>query len=626
MYDARLVDEFARRLNEKVRYLRTQETDLSRPTRMMAEAVIHDLEQSAEELRVTSEELRSQSDQLLMAGRAIDAERVRFERLFDLAPDPCIVTDMMGGIQELNRAAAKLIGVERTLLQRKPFAAFLSAESTREFRSLLTRLGRMEAVRDVALVLTPRLGGHVPMSVRATLLPASGEEVERVLWVLRNQSDLANLDAVRRDLAREKESREVAEARAEQSRYLVHAAGELGVDLDPRRVASRAARLAADFGDYATVELSDGDGELTMAGAFHPDLPEHTLLLSRSGRRVSAGASSEIVRFLESSGPLFVPAGESIPAPFELDVAGLSQDGDTTALVLVPLTVQGRVVGLLRVVATTSAGAQQLTAWVPLLEAFAGYVSMALHNAHLLRDAESRRHMAEESSRGRIRAMAGLSHELRTPLHSILGYSELLLDGVAGELGDKAAQYVSSIRGSALHQSQLVDDILALARPDRTPRVSLSEVMVEELVQECVEMIAERARANDVQLRVDVASGTRLVTDRSKLSQVLINLLTNAVKFAPDGEVELIVRDEESRVVFDVRDTGCGIGAAELPHIFEPFWQGSASERGGGEGAGLGLSLVGRLVGVLGGTVAVDSVERVGSTFRVSLPCERAKG
>jgi signal transduction histidine kinase len=134
-------------------------------------------------------------------------------------------------------------------------------------------------------------------------------------------------------------------------------------------------------------------------------------------------------------------------------------------------------------------------------------------------------------------------------------------------------------------------------------------------------MISERARANGLRLLVEVPAGTRIFTDRAKLSQILINLLGNAVKFTQHGEVTIAVQDEGERITFEVCDTGCGIAPSELPHIFEPFWQGSAGElRGGREGTGLGLSLVRRLVGVLGGEVEVESREREGSTFRVVLP------
>jgi signal transduction histidine kinase len=286
---------------------------------------------------------------------------------------------------------------------------------------------------------------------------------------------------------------------------------------------------------------------------------------------------------------------------------------------VLPLLVHGRSVGVLWVVATSEPGGQQLKAWVPLLEAFASYVGMALANAHLLESADLRRAAAEEASRGRTRAMSGLSHELRTPLHSILGYSELLLEGVGGVMDEKGERFVSAIRASALHQADLVDDILSLARPARPAHFSPGQVRVHEVVRECVVMVRERARASGVNIHVDVPQEAGMLTDRSKLSQVLINLVGNAVKFTDHGEVTVRVSQEGERLIFEVRDTGCGIAATELPHIFEPFWQGSASERRG-EGTGLGLSLVQRLVGLLGGEVSVESQEQVGSTFRVHLP------
>jgi PAS domain S-box-containing protein len=621
MYDAKVVDDFARRLSEKAKYLRAHESELSRPSRLMAEAVIHDLERSAEELRATGEELRAQSDQLLFASRAANAERARFFRLFDLAPDPFIVTDVHGGILEINRAAASLLGMDRSVMQRKPLAAFVDQESSRDFRAAVQRLARMEAVRDLTLRLRPRDGGQVPVSARAAHLPPHDGEDARIIWTLRNQSDLESLDAARRDLALERESREVAEARSEQARYIVHAAAELGADDDPNRVSARAARLAGRFGDYATVELFDEEGALHVRGVYHRAAERNQKLQSRLGERLlDPMEGPELGRFLESAGSIFVAAGETVPERLEYD-RNLPEAFRPISLAVLPLSVQGQVAGVLRVMATSATGAEHLRAWVHLLEAFGSYIGMALANARLLQEADRRRIAAAESSRGRTRAMAGLSHELRTPLHSILGYTELLLDGVAEPLGEKSLRFVKSIRASALHQAELVDDILSIAKPGRSRQFTPADLVVEDVVLECVAMISERARANGLRVLVEVAPGARIFTDRSKLSQILINLLGNAVKFTQHGEVTVAVHKEDERVTFEVRDTGCGIAPSELPHIFEPFWQGSAGElRGGREGTGLGLSMVQRLVEILGGDVTVESREREGSTFRVALP------
>jgi signal transduction histidine kinase len=391
---------------------------------------------------------------------------------------------------ELNRASASLLGIERSRVQRKPLAAFIDQDSSRELRAALLRLGRMEAVKDLTLRLRPRDGGEVPVSVRAAHMPAHDGEEARVIWTFRNQSDLQSLDVARRDLAREKESREVAEARSEQARYIVHAAAELGADDDPNRVSARAARLAGRFGDYATVEIFDEDGGLTVRGAYHRANERNPQLQKWIGARLlEAPEGSELARFLESAGSIFVTPGEALPELLHYAVERLPEPLLPISVAVVPLTLQGKVAGVLRVMATSASGAEQLRAWVYLLEAFGSYIGMALANARLLQEADRRRLAAAESSRGRSRAMAGLSHELRTPLHSILGYTELLLEGVAEPLGEKATRFVKAIRGSALHQAELVDDILSLARPGRTRRFTPASLVVEDVVAECVTMV-----------------------------------------------------------------------------------------------------------------------------------------
>jgi signal transduction histidine kinase/PAS domain-containing protein len=623
MHDSQAVDAFVSRLSEKARYLKAREAELPPALRSLAATAVHDLEQGAEELRVTNQEIRQQSEMLASTTAVLQMERARFRRLFDLGPDPCVVTDLHGGIVDCNRACAKLLDRDRNLLHRKPLAALLAADSVRPFRAALVRLERLEEVRDLELQLLTRAADTIPVSVRAAQLPATPDEEARIVWSMRDQSDLHTLLATRDELATERASRELAEA-IMQAAYLARASARLSAETDATRIAETAARLAVEeYGRTCIVYLIEEDGSLTRAAVAH-----------RSDRHEQE-TQEELVKARFGAAPLDVDEERAV---LELMKRGAVVEGEDLSRLLgvleaiapsffatpelsaiaLPLKARGNTFGLRLVVFQAD---QDLPTVRSLSQALASYSSMALANAQLISGAERGKREAEEVSRGRTRAMAGLSHELRTPLHSILGYCELLLDHVHGPLADKVERAVGSIRSSALHQVRLVNDILALSKSGAQGlEVSPSKIMVDDVIREALAMVKDRSSARGISLRSDVPEQLAVTTDRSKLLQILINLLENGVKFTDRGEVVVSAQAVDDQLAVTVRDTGRGISSAELPLIFDAFWQGSSSEKAGGEGAGLGLAMVERLVTALGGRVDVQSREGEGSTFRVLLP------
>ena len=219
--------------------------------------------------------------------------------------------------------------------------------------------------------------------------------------------------------------------------------------------------------------------------------------------------------------------------------------------------------------------------------------------------------------------MANMSHELRTPLNAVIGYSALLLDGIAGELSAAQFDYVTRSRAAAQHLLSLINDILDLAKIEagKMP-VHIERVWLPDLIREVAEQVEPMVATRDLDFTAVVAPDCPAVeTYKTKFKQILLNLLSNAVKFTNRGSVHLDVRREgNDAVVIEVRDTGVGIKPEEMDAIWEDFRQLDQSRTRSHGGTGLGLSITRRLTHQLAGHVSVESEFGVGTSFVVQLP------
>jgi PAS domain S-box-containing protein len=218
--------------------------------------------------------------------------------------------------------------------------------------------------------------------------------------------------------------------------------------------------------------------------------------------------------------------------------------------------------------------------------------------------------------------LASMSHELRTPLNAVIGYSALLLDGLAGDLSQVQRDYLSRSRAAAEHLLSLISDILDLAKieagkmPVNIERVALP-TLIDEVAQQVEPMVATRR----LTFEKVILPGCPLVeTDKTKVKQILLNLLSNAVKFTNQGFVRLSLSCEADSVLLAVTDSGVGIKPDEMEAIWEDFRQLDQSRTRTYGGTGLGLSITRRLTYQLGGQISVESAFGVGTTFSVRLP------
>jgi signal transduction histidine kinase len=218
--------------------------------------------------------------------------------------------------------------------------------------------------------------------------------------------------------------------------------------------------------------------------------------------------------------------------------------------------------------------------------------------------------------------LASMSHELRTPLNAVIGYSALLMDGIKGELTEGQLDYISRSRTAAQHLLSLINDILDLSKIEagKMP-VSIERVAVPELINEVAQQVEQMVTAKNLAFSVDVSPACPTVdTDKTKVKQILLNLLSNAAKFTNRGSVRVAVSCTPDSVLLDVSDTGVGIKPEEIHLIWEDFRQLDQSRTRSYGGTGLGLSITRRLTQQLGGEIAVHSVFGEGTTFSVRLP------
>jgi len=300
--------------------------------------------------------------------------------------------------------------------------------------------------------------------------------------------------------------------------------------------------------------------------------------------------------------------------------------GGWRSLLAVPLQWEREIIGALIVRRKTTGRFAERT--VELLETLASQSAVAIHNARVYRELQERSRQLEVAGRHKSEFLASMSHELRTPLNAVIGFSDVLLERMFGDLNDRQDEYLRDIRDSGRHLLELINEILDLSKVeagrmeiDRAP-VSLSNVL-----EHGVAMVRERAARRGVALTLDTRGNLELVSaDELKLKQVVLNLLTNAIKFTEaSGSVHVNARLEGGEAQVEVRDTGIGIAEDEQERIFEAFQRGGRGVRTSTEGTGLGLTLSKRIVELHGGRMWMQSRLGEGSTFGFSIPLAHAE-
>jgi signal transduction histidine kinase len=290
------------------------------------------------------------------------------------------------------------------------------------------------------------------------------------------------------------------------------------------------------------------------------------------------------------------------------------------AVLAVPLLFEQRIIGAL--VVWRHEPGEFAAGVVNLLQTFASQSVLAILNARLFREVKAKSLELEAASLHKSEFLANMSHELRTPLNAIIGFSEVLSERMFGEVNDKQAEYLADILESGRHLLSLINDILDLSKIE-AGRMELepTEFDLKGAVENALALVRERAHRRGIALERMVDEGVGSIrADERKVKQVLLNLLSNALKFTPeDGKISVRAELRNGMAELSVTDTGVGIAPEDQQAVFEEFRQvGSADKKV--EGTGLGLAISRKFIELHGGRIWVKSQVGMGSTFAFTLP------
>ncbi len=290
------------------------------------------------------------------------------------------------------------------------------------------------------------------------------------------------------------------------------------------------------------------------------------------------------------------------------------------ARLLIPLLGAEQIVGAL--VVRRKAPGEFSKSTVDLLQTFAAQSVLAIQNAHLFSEIGEKSRQLELASQHKSQFLANMSHELRTPLNAILGYTELILDDIYGETPEKMRGVLDRVQRNGKHLLGLINDVLDLSKIEAGQlTLSLTDYSLKDVVQSvfaAVESLAtEKKLALKIEVPPDLPSGHG---DERRLTQVLLNLVGNAIKFTDTGQVAIKAAASNGSYTVAVCDTGPGIAEADQKKIFEEFQQADSSATKKKGGTGLGLSIARRIIEMHGGRIWVESKIGEGSTFSVTIP------
>ena len=289
----------------------------------------------------------------------------------------------------------------------------------------------------------------------------------------------------------------------------------------------------------------------------------------------------------------------------------------------VPLLSEGQGIGCIGILRAETGGFDAKE--IALAQTFADQAVIAIQNARLFREIQDKSRQLEVANQHKSEFLANMSHELRTPLNAIIGFSEVLIERMFGELNEKQDDYLKDIHSSGKHLLSLINDILDLSKIEAgRMELDVESFDVPAALDNAMTLVRERAQRHGIALSLQVAPDVGEVrADERKFKQILLNLLTNAVKFTPDGgKVDVRAGLLDGVLQVAVADTGIGIAPEDQAAVFEEFRQVGRHYTNKQEGTGLGLTLTRRFVELHGGALTLQSEPGKGSTFSFTLPSQ----
>jgi signal transduction histidine kinase len=518
--------------------------------------------------------------------------------------------------RELPVTRASVAG--RAVVDRAPVhVRDLTAESGDEFavaKEVGARLGHR------TMLAAPLLREGVPIGaivlVRTEVQPFTDKQVV-LLQTFADQAVIA-IENVRLFQELQARTRELARSVGE-----LQALGEVGravsstLDLETvlATIVSRASQLSGT--DGGAIYEYDEDTETFLLRATQNLDPELVELLRSTFIKKGEGAMGRLALTRE---PVQIPDILQ-DATYQSRVREIVLRTGYRAVLAVPLLRESRLIGGL--VMNRKTPGEFSPGVLELLRTFATQSTLAIQNARLFQEIEEKSRQLEIADRHKSEFLASMSHELRTPLNAVIGFSEVLLERMFGEINPKQDEYLQDILSSGRHLLSLINDILDLAKIEAgRMELEVTDFHLPQAIDNSVTLVRERAARRSIALDVAIDPGLgEIKGDERKVKQVLLNLLSNAIKFTPEGgRVDVHAGLVDGVAEISVSDTGVGIAPEDHEAVFEEFRQVGTDYAKKHEGTGLGLTLSRRFVELHGGKIWVKSQLGQGATFTFTLP------
>ena len=534
-------------------------------------------------------------------------EIARFQALAENAVDAIMMVDFAGQIIYANPACLRLFGDD-------------ASPSTLVRTSITALWPEEEVVKLVEQVLPAAGAGGWQGEVAQTRLDGTRFEASLTFFSVRGEKDEPiSVATIVRDITDRKKAEADLQQFALQLRTAADVSTQINAILDPTALLEAVVPLVQERFDLYHLHvytLDPGSRRLIMrvgsgnAGRIMRERG-HAIALDQRPSLVAEAARSKNVVLVNDvrAAPSFMP-NPLLP--------------ETRSEVAIPMLVGDEVVGVFDVQDDTIARFSESE--VDVFSALAGQIAIALRNAQYFEEVQAVAERLREVDRLKSEFLANMSHELRTPLNSILGYAEVMLMGIDGELTPDMDEDVNAIFENGQQLLKLINDVLDLTKIE-AGRMTLTKapvavlVMLEEAKSHCLGLLHKQPKPVTLSVSADDDVPV-IIADPMRLSQILNNLVSNAIKFTEEGRVHLHARydPQPDRVCIDISDTGVGISEENLAVLFERFRQVDGSSTRRAEGTGLGLAITKHLVAMHSGTLTVRSEVGRGSTFTVCLP------
>ena len=540
--------------------------------------------------------------------------------------DAIIGKDLNGIITSWNTAAERLFGYSSDEVIGRSITIIIPPERLFEEDRVLAEIRAGRRFESFETVRRRKDGSTIDVSITVSPIADASGAVSGASKIARDISERRRIERVRDELIeRERFASDEAVAARDRLQFLADVGAVLSSSLDYAETLDRAVHLALPrLGDYCNVLVEDEQGHIRHVACGHVVREKEPALRELVLRVIEGPSAAGHLTFadgvMKTGKTRVVTHDELVAATAQMpqvdpEIVALGMALRPYAYVGVPLQVRGRVVGVMAFGTTEQESQREYTsANVLIVEEFAQRVSFAVENARLFRHAGELNRLKDEF-------LATLSHELRTPLAAVLGWARMLGSGQLAP--QQSAKAVEAIERNAQAQSQIVDDILDVARGmSGNLALDMQPVDLVLVALHGVDAVAPAAAVKKIHVDVQAAAPVPVIGDAGRLQQVAWNLLSNAVKFTPPGgHVEVTTTIDDGHAELRVTDTGIGIPPAFLPFVFDKFRQADGSFTRQHGGLGLGLAIARQLIELHGGSIeALSAGEGAGATFVVRLP------